>query len=209
MPSRGHWTAADLAMVFTMWAIMMVAMMLPTAVPMLLTYRRLLIVRGLTASPAATTSVFAAGYLCAWTVFSVLATLAQWQLHNATVLSPDLALTTPAFAGVLLMAAGVYQLTPFKQVCLEHCRSPHFLLLHWRDGAIGAFRMGVHHGVYCIGCCWLLMAILFVVGVMNVMWVAAITLLVLAEKALPGGPWLARLGGLALLFWGGALLWMA
>jgi predicted metal-binding membrane protein len=207
MPSRGAWGSVDLAMIFTMWAIMMVAMMLPSATPMLLVHHRLLIARRAVVNPAALTGLFASGYLSVWFAFSVVATLAQWGLHTAALISPSMVVTAPAIGGVLLVAAGIYQWTPFKYACLAHCRSPlQFLQIHWHGGASGSFRMGVRHGVYCIGCCWLLMTILFVVGVMNLVWVVAITLLVLAEKALPKADWLTRTSGLALVVWGGWLL---
>lgn len=203
MPGLGPWSAADLLLTFAMWAIMMVAMMLPTAVPMLLVYRRALMARTSGAHPVVLTGIFATGYLAAWTAFSSIVTLAHWGLHASAAISPGMTITLPALGGAFLIAAGVYQWTPLKRACLTHCRSPLvFLSRFWRNGRAGALAMGFRHGVFCTGCCWLLMAMLFVVGVMNLFWIAAITAFVLAEKVLPNGQWLARAGGLALIAWG-------
>jgi predicted metal-binding membrane protein len=210
MPSRGPWGPVDIALIFAMWAIMMVAMMLPSVVPTLLVYHRLVIARRTGVNAAVPTGFFAAGYLFGWFAFSAAATLAQWGLHSAALISPQMVVSAPAVGGTLLLIAGAYQWTRFKYACLEHCRSPlQFLQTHWRAGAAGAFRMGARHGVYCIGCCWLLMTILFVVGVMNLFWIATLTLFVIAEKALPNAEWLARTSGLALIAWGGWLLSIA
>ena len=207
MPDANPWTAADLTLVFVMWAIMMLAMMLLSATPLLLIYRRTLAASSANGRAAALTLVLAAGYLFAWTVFSAAATLAQWALHSLALMSPMMTLTAPIGGGVLLVVAGLYQWTPLKHACLSRCRSPFlFLLTHWRDGAAGAFRMGLRHGLYCTGCCWLLMGILFVVGVMNLFWVAAITAFVLAEKTLPKGEWLSHASGFGLILWGSWLL---
>ena len=207
MPSTGPWSAEDLVLIFVMWAIMMVAMMLPSALPMLLVYRRVVASRGANAPLGILTGVFAAGYLFAWTVFSAIATLAQWVLHAAALISPMLVVSAPSLGGTLLVAAGIYQWTPLKHACLARCRSPlMFLTTHWRDGPSGAFVIGICHGFYCTGCCWLLMAILFVVGVMNIAWIVVLATLVLAEKVLPKGEWIARASGIALIVWGGYLL---
>ncbi len=207
MPSTGPWSADDFVLIFVMWAIMMVAMMLPSALPMLLVYRRVVAMRGANASPEILAGMFATGYLFAWTVFSAIATLAQWLLHAVALISPMMVVSAPAVGGALLVAAGIYQWTPLKHSCLARCRSPlMFLMTHWRDGAFGAFIVGVRHGFYCIGCCWLLMAILFVVGVMNMVWIVVLATLVLAEKFLPKGEWIARMSGIALIVWGAYVL---
>jgi predicted metal-binding membrane protein len=207
MPSTGPWSAEDLMLIFVMWAIMMVAMMLPSALPMLLVYCRVVASRGANAPPGIRTGVFAAGYLFAWTVFSASATLAQWVLHAAALISPMQMVSAPSLGGTLLIAGGIYQWTPLKHACLARCRSPlMFLTTHWRDGASGAFVIGVRHGFHCTGCCWLLMAVLFVVGVMNIAWIVILATLVLAEKILPKGEWIARASGIALIVWGGYLL---
>ncbi len=146
-------------------------------------------------------------YVAMWTLFSVGATLAQWALDRAALLSPMTMTTSPKLGAAFLVAAGVYQLTPYKDVCLKHCRAPaHFIAEHWRPGALGAFRMGLAHGAYCLGCCWLLMGLLFFGGVMNLLWIAAITLFVLLEKVLPLGRAGGRLAGGAMILAGAAAL---
>jgi predicted metal-binding membrane protein len=150
----------------------------------------------------------AAGYLAVWGAFSLAATLAQGGLEAAGLLAPGtMAAAAPMLAGGLLPAAGLYQLTPLKRACLRRCRSPvAFLAAHWRPGAAGAFRLGLAHGAYCVGCCWFLMALLFVGGVMNPLWIGAIALYVLAEKLAPRGRLLSRASGLLLAGWGVATL---
>jgi predicted metal-binding membrane protein len=187
LPSR--W--ADWPLTFLMWAVMMVAMMVPSASPTITTYARIASAPG-TRHPLRVWS-FVAGYLAVWTLFSVLATASQIALRQ-------LALATPLVGAIILAVAGIYQLTTLKQVCLGKCQSPiGFLMTHWRDGASGAFRMGVEHGAFCVGCCWMLMALLFVVGVMNLAWVAAISAFVLLEKATPWGHTIAKVSGAALI----------
>ena len=160
MPSTGNWGPVDLLLVFAMWAVMMVAMMVPSAIPMLLTFAtigRSRCAQGRTFVPLC---VSLAGYLVLWTAFSLAATLAQWGLHSLALTSPMMIATNPLLGSLLLVAAGVYQWTPLKQACLRHCRSPlQFLLTCWQDGSAGAFLMGLRHGAYCLGCCWLLMAV--------------------------------------------------
>jgi predicted metal-binding membrane protein len=206
MPGMQAWSPIEPLLLFVMWATMMVAMMLPSAAPTILLVASVLRRRREQASPAAPTAVFVAGYLVVWTAFSVAAALAQWGLHQAALLSPAMASTSPVLGGILLLVAGVYQWLPVKTACLHHCRSPlGFLGTHWREGSGGALMMGVRHGLYCLGCCWALMTLLFVAGVMNLLWVAAIAALVLVEKVVPAGPWLGRVAGLTLAGWG---LWM-
>jgi predicted metal-binding membrane protein len=193
------WSARDLLFTFAMWSFMMAAMMAPAATPVLQ------LVAGAQAqrARAAVSPVvfcFALGYATAWVGFSASATLAQWLLQQATMLSGSLALTSPWLAGGVLIGAGAYQLTPLKTVCLRHCQSPlGFIMSHWRDGANGAYRMGLRHGSHCLGCCWALMAVLFVVGVMNLAWIAVLTVFVFLEKLGPKGGWLARGGGALLI----------
>ena len=146
--------------------------------------------------PVVPTAVFLLGYLLVWTGFSALATLAQWGLHSAALLSPMMVSTSSVMGGVLLLAAGIFQWTPLKNACLIHCRSPlAFLMSEWRDGKRGALLMGVKHGSYCVGCCWILMALLFVAGVMNLLWVASITAFVLIEKVVPRGELVGHVAG--------------
>ncbi len=200
------WTGVDFLLMFLMWAVMMVGMMVPTAIPMTLIYAAVVrnaTRKGETLAPA---TVFVGGYVAVWTIFSLGATAAQWALDQAALLSPMMVSNSPVLGAVLLVAAGVYQLTPAKQVCLRHCRAPaHFIAERWRPGAGGAFRMGLEHGAYCLGCCWILMGLLFVGGVMNLLWIAAITLFVLLEKVLPFGAGGGRLAGWLMIAAGLAL----
>lgn len=206
VPAAPAWTAADFALGFAMWAAMMTGMMLPTAAPMLATFAA--VQRGRPAAArAAAVLAFAAGYLLLWAGWSAAATLLQWALQRRGLLAPELAPLEARLGGALFLAAGLYQLTPLKQACLRHCRPPFTVLLTgWRDGTAGALRMGLSHGLHCLGCCWLLMALLFAVGAMELLWMALLTLFVFAERLLPGGPWIGRAGGAAMLAWGGWLL---
>jgi predicted metal-binding membrane protein len=189
MPSMVHmrtWTATEFGLRLVMWAVMMVAMMLPTAVPMTLVYAAVARKARTQDSPVAPTFVFVAGYLAIWALFSVAATAAQRSLEQWALLSPKMVSASPVLGGALLLGAGVYELTPYKHACLQQCRAPaHFISRHWRSGAAGAFRMGLGLGAYCLGCCWILMGLLFVGGVMNLLWIAAIALFVLIEKTMP------------------------
>ena len=187
-------------LVAAMWSAMMVAMMVPSAAPVILLYAT--VHRRSQDSPPAT-AAFLAGYLACWLGFSLLA---AW-LQVAATSPMSMALGSQIVSGTLLIAAGLYQLSPLKDACLGRCRSPaQFLARHYRPGPTGAVRLGLLHGAYCLGCCWLLMAVLFVVGVMNIAWVAALTLLVAAEKLLPGGQWIARIAGAGLIAWGALLI---
>ena len=204
------WPLRTWAVTVGMWQAMMVAMMAPTAAPAILLYARVHRhalgqgqARGL--SPA---GAFATGYFVAWLGFSLAAAALQWGLEGWRLMAAmGMGSQSRWLSAGVLIAAGLYQLSPLQAACLGHCRSPaSFLSRHWRPGALGAVRLGVMHGMYCVGCCWLLMAMLFVGGVMNLAWIAALTVLVLAEKLLPGGRWTARAAGAALLAWGGATL---
>ncbi|HEX6047692.1 MAG TPA: DUF2182 domain-containing protein [Gemmatimonadaceae bacterium] len=196
------WGAADLVFTFTMWAVMMVGMMSPSAAPVVLLFAATH-ARRADGSARAAVPMFGLGYIAVWVAFSACATLAQWALHQAALLSPTMAAASPRLAGALLIAAGVYQLTPLKHACLTHCQTPlGFLVTHWRDGTAGAFQMGLRHGNYCLGCCWALMGVLFAVGVMNLAWVAALTAFILLEKMGEGGQRVARVGGVLLIVLG-------
>jgi predicted metal-binding membrane protein len=194
------WTPQHFAMMFGMWAVMMVGMMVPTAAPMALVYAAVARKAARQGTPVAPTAAFVAGYVAMWTLFSLAATLAQWGLDRAALLSPMMVSNSPKLGAALLFAAGAYQLTPWKDRCLEHCRAPaHFISENWRPGTLGAFRMGLVHGAYCLGCCWILMGLLFLGGVMNLLWIAAITLFVLLEKVIPAGPRAGRIAGLTMI----------
>jgi predicted metal-binding membrane protein len=200
------WQAADFVFTFTMWAVMMVGMMSATAAPVLLVFAASHARRVPSGRPTMSL-LFGLGYLVIWVGFSALATVAQWGLHNAALLSPAMTVESARIAGALLIIAGVYQLTPMKNACLAHCQSPlAFLMHHWRDGRTGAFRMGLEHGLYCLGCCWALMVVLFAVGVMNLVWVAALTIFILLERVGRGGAIVSRVGGVALAVLGALLV---
>jgi predicted metal-binding membrane protein len=193
------WTMTDAWFTFAMWTVMMVGMMAGSAAPVLLLFAAS---RAKRPGPGVKSSVlmFGLGYLAVWTGFSACAALAQWALHKAAMLSPAMAASSPHLAGAILVAAGAYQLTPWKGACLTHCRSPlGFLMTNWRDGQLGALQMGLRHGAYCLGCCWALMTVLFVAGVMNLVWVAMLTGLVLIEKVGRTGIMVARLAGAVLV----------
>ncbi len=203
MPRLEAWSAVDLLLLFLMWAVMMGAMMLPSAAPMILMFASVRRRRREQRRPYVSTAVFVLGYLLVWSAYAALATLGQWGLHRAALLSPMMVSTSPILGGALLIAAGLFQFTPLKHLCLTQCRSPFgFLSAEWRDGIAGALRMGLKHGSYCVGCCWILMALLFVAGVMNLLWIAAIAGFVLLEKIVPRGAWVSRAAGVFLLGWG-------
>jgi predicted metal-binding membrane protein len=197
------WTAADFALNMAIWWAMMPGMMLPSAAPMILTFAAINRHKRRRGQPFVPTMVFTSGYLIAWGVFGIFATLADWGFERAALISPLTGKLTPILGAVVVTAAGIYQLTPLKSVCLRHCRSPFdFVLNHWRAGTAGALRMGVEHGLYCLGCCWFLMALLFAAGIMSLLWMAAITVFVFVEKLFPGGRWIARISGVAMLGFG-------
>ena len=205
-PDVNAWPATALLPLFGMWVVMMVAMMLPTATPMILTFATVARNRRQRQRPYVPVAVFASGYLAIWVAFSALAALAQWFLHRAALLSPMMASSSALLAGGLLLLAGLFQFTPLKRRCLTRCRAPlDFITAHWREGWPGAFQMGLEHGLFCTGCCWALMALLFVLGVMNLLWIAALTLLVGLEKVVPRRAFLSRATGVLLALWG---LWL-
>ena len=201
------WTPPYAGLMLAMWCAMMVAMMLPGAAPVLLLFARLGRGRSAAAGPWTPTAAFAAGYLAVWAGFSAVATAVQWGLESSGLLSAMMATTTAWLGAAILIAAGLWQFTPLKHACLRQCQSPiGFLTAHWRAGRGGAFRMGLGHGAYCLGCCWFLMALLFFGGVMNLWWIGGLALYVLAEKVLPLGHRLGYAAGVGLVAWGVWLL---
>ncbi len=201
------WSAGYAVLMVFMWWIMMVAMMLPSAAPMILLYAAVNRKARERGAPFVPTGVFALGYLAAWGVFSLLAVALQWGLERTALLSSMMVGTSIVLGGLLLIAAGAWQLTPLKHACLKHCRSPlHFLSHHWRKGRWGAFRMGAEHGAFCLGCCWFLMGLLFYGGVMNLYWIVGLAAFVLLEKTAPAGHWIGSAAGVGLIAWGGLLL---
>ena len=206
MADMRMWGASDWLGLFVMWAVMMVAMMLPSAAPMILlvlgVYRR----RG-DEQARVSAAMFVAGYVLVWTAFSAVAATLQIGLHRAALLAADMQFSSAAISGAVLIVAGVYQWLPIKNVCLTHCQSPlRFLSEHWREGARGGLTMGLDHGLFCVGCCWLLMVLLFVLGVMNLFWIAALAAFVLLEKLAIRGVVITRAAGVAAFVWGVYLL---
>lgn len=202
-PDLASWSAGSLLPLFLMWSVMMVAMMLPSAAPMLLTFAAVARNRRRADRPYVPVTVFGAGYLTVWCLFSLLAAGGQWLLHRGALLSPMMASSSALLAGLLLLAAGIFQFTPLKKSCLTHCRAPlDFIMTRWRESRGGAFGMGMEHGAFCAGCCWALMALLFVLGVMNILWIAALTIVVALEKMLPRAKWFSAASGTALVCWG-------
>jgi predicted metal-binding membrane protein len=199
-PANAPWSLIEFVFVFAMWAVMMVGMMAPSAAPMILMYARVGRHAKVQGKPLAATGWFAAGYFLAWIGFSLTATLVQWLVERVALLDPRMATANAAFGGIVLIAAGVYQWTPLKDVCLAQCQTPLQFLIRqggFRGDVSGCLMLGIRHGGYCIGCCWALMALLFVAGVMNVLWIALLTLLILLEKLIPFGRWVARGAGVA------------
>ena len=206
MSGASEWMMADdwdfthLVLLFAMWVVMMAGMMLPSAAPALLIYAA--VVRRSPDGARVTTQAYAfgSGYLLVWTLFSLAATVLQRALANMLLLSPMMEMSDRRLGGALFLAAGLFQFTPFKRACLQYCRSPaEFLTRHWQAGVGGGFHLGWLHGLYCLGCCWALMLLLFVGGVMNLWWIAGLTVFVLLEKVAPLGVQGGRLSGLPLI----------
>lgn len=201
MPAQ--WSIEYVGVMFLMWWVMMIAMMLPSATPMVLLFAMMNRKQKEKGNSYVPTTLFALAYLVVWACFSVVAVAVQWGLEDMALLSPMLVSASPFLGGGLLLAAGIYQLTPLKQACLRHCRSPlQFVLSRWRNGRRGAFRMGVEHGAYCVGCCWFLMGLLFFGGVMNLYWIIGIAAFVFFEKSIPAGHWLSYCVGVLLILSG-------
>ena len=201
------WDMGYAALMFFMWWIMMIAMMLPSATPMVLLFATINRKQKEKGNPYVATTIFASAYLIVWAGFSIVTVALQWGLEALALLSPLLVSASAVLGGGLLLAAGIYQLTPIKQACLKNCRSPlQFIMTRWRNGGGGAFHMGVEHGAYCVGCCWFLMGLLFFGGVMNLYWIIGLAVIVLIEKTIPGGRWVSHLLGGVLILCGGAVL---
>jgi predicted metal-binding membrane protein len=207
MEIQNAWTPTYFAVMLVMWWVMMMAMMLPSAAPMVLLFAALNRKNQQAGRPYVPVAVFAGGYVAIWGGFSLAATLLQWWLEYMALLSPMMASTSGLLGAGLLVAAGIYQLTPLKHACLRHCRTPiDFIGRRWRQGAWGAFTMGLEHGLFCLGCCWVLMGLLFYGGVMNLWWIASLAAYVLFEKLTPAGHWVGRFGGVVLILWGVSIL---
>jgi predicted metal-binding membrane protein len=209
MPAGAPWQPIEFAYVFAMWTVMMIGMMTPSVAPMILIYARVGRQADMSGQPFAASAWFAAGYVVAWTAFSLAATFAQWALQRAALLTPMMESASNVLGGVVLIAAGVYQWTPVKEACLSYCQAPlTFIMRHggFRREAAGALTLGFRHGLYCIGCCWALMLLLFVGGIMNLLWIAALAMLVLFEKTVPFGKSVSRVAGVAFIAMGAWLL---
>jgi predicted metal-binding membrane protein len=206
MMAPAAWSLGYAGIIFSMWWVMMAAMMLPSAAPLLLLFARINRKGKSAGRPFIPTAIFAAGYMAAWGGFSVLATGLQWGFERLGLLSPMMVATDYWLGGAILLAAGLWQLTPIKGMCLRHCRSPMgFLVQSWRPGRGGAFRMGLEHGTFCLGCCWFLMGLLFFGGIMNLFWIIGLAVFVLLEKTIPLGSWLGRILGVGAAAWGLAM----
>jgi len=202
--SQMPWSPLTFLLMFIMWSVMMIGMMIPSAAPMILLFARVQRRKLADQAPTIRIAAFTAGYLLVWTSFSLIATGLQWALTELRLLSPMMESTSQFLAVGVLLAAGIYQLTPLKSACLKQCQSPiGFLTSHWKDGALGSLNMGIEHGMFCLGCCWLLMTLLFVGGVMNLLWVAVIAIFVLLEKVVPKGEVIGRVGGVLLITFAG------
>jgi predicted metal-binding membrane protein len=209
MPASAPWRPIEVGYVFAMWVVMMIGMMTPSVAPMILIYARVGRQAAIAGQPFVASAWFAAGYLLAWTAFSLVATSAQWALERAALLTPMMESANNILGGILLIAAGLYQWTPLKDACLSYCQTPlTFIMRHggFRREATSALALGLRHGLYCIGCCWAVMLLLFVGGVMNLLWIAALAALVLLEKVVPFGRLIARLAGIAFIVGGAWLL---
>lgn len=206
-PHMQSWGVVDFSFMFVMWTVMMVAMMVPSTTPMVLMFASINRRRRERLDPIASTGMFLLGYIVVWAWYSALATLGQWGLHSAALLSPTMVSSSPILGGILLLTAGIFQFTPLKYACLIRCRSPlGFLLNEWREGNRGAFIMGLRNGNYCVVCCWALMSLMFVAGVMSLLWMAVIAAFVLVEKVAPGGQSVSRISGLLLILCGAWML---
>ena len=201
MMRPGVWTAGYTALMFSMWWVMMIAMMVPSAAPVLLLFAKVTRKNQTITSILTPTAIFTIAYIFAWGCFSLFATALQWMLDSVGGLSPMLETKNLWLGSVILVAAGLWQLTPLKAACLRHCRTPlGFLISRWRNGNIGAFKMGFEHGLYCLGCCWFLMILLFFGGVMNLFWIGGLAIFVLLEKTMPHGNWLGlSFGGILIV----------
>jgi predicted metal-binding membrane protein len=207
--SLAPWSVWQFALMFLMWAVMMVGMMTPSVAPMVLIYARVGRQAAQQGRALAPTGWFVAGYMLAWVGFALFATAGQWALESAALLTPEMNVGSNTVGGIVLIAAGIYQWTPLKDTCLRQCQAPlAFIQRHggFRQAPAGSLSLGLRHGLYCIGCCWPLMALLFIGGIMNVLWIAGLAVLILAEKVIPAGRILSRIAGIGLVAMGTQVL---
>jgi predicted metal-binding membrane protein len=207
MPMTPTWSMVDFSLIFLMWFVMMIAMMTPSVTPLILIFAMVNRQKRETRSPFAPTGYLLCGYFLIWAGFSFLATLLQWFLQRISLLNPEMVTTNKILGGIILVAAGIFQFTGLKQRCLNNCRTPiDFINLNWKAGRKGAFRMGIEHGISCLICCWALMILLFVSGIMNLLWIVLIALFVLLERALPKLKWISLVAGALLIAYGAFVL---
>lgn len=203
MPMTPEWTYIDFSLLFLMWLVMMIAMMTPSVSPLILIFAKINRQRKQQERPFVNAAYLIAGYFLVWAAFSLVATALQWLLQQMSLLNPDMKTTNKILGSIILIATGIFQFTPLKQSCLAHCRSPlNFVLQHWKEGKQGALKMGIENGFYCLGCCWMLMLLLFVTGIMNLLWVSIIAIFVLMEKILPRTKWVPYIAGTGLILYG-------
>ena len=207
MPMTPSWTAVDFALLFLMWLVMMIAMMTPAVAPLILIFAMANRQRRQQNRPFVKTAYLITGYFLVWAAFSVVATSLQWLLQQISLLNPEMKTTNRILGSVILITTGIFQFTPLKHTCLQNCRTPlEFIHRHWREGKKGALIMGIQNGFYCLGCCGMLMVLLFVAGIMNLLWVAIIALFVLVEKISSQIKWISYVAGLVLIICGVLLL---
>ncbi len=207
MPMTPNWTATDFILLFLMWLVMMIAMMTPSVAPLILIFATVNRQRRQPDRPFVNSVYLMTGYFLVWAAFSLAATSLQWLLQQISLLNPEMKTTSKVLGSVILIVTGIFQFTPLKQTCLKYCRTPlDFVLHHWKEGKQGALRMGIENGYYCVGCCWMLMVLLFVAGIMNLLWVALIALFVLVEKISPQVKWIPYAAGIVLIIYGILLL---
>lgn len=202
LQTQSHHSASFL-FVFVMWSVMMVAMMVPSAAPTILMFDTIVHKRVINKSWFSPTVIFVAGYLAAWTVYSAFAAIGQLWLQNTALISTAVSKSAPIVSGILLIIAGLFQFSPLKYACLKHCRSPiGFFMLHWQNGHRGALAMGLRSGMYCVGCCWAIMVLMFVAGAMNIIWMAVLALFILVEKLMPWERRFSQISGVLMVAWG-------
>jgi predicted metal-binding membrane protein len=203
MPMNPSWTIVDFCLLFLMWFVMMIAMMTPSVAPLILIFAMVNRRKQQQQSPFVSTGYLLFGYFLIWAGFSLLATLLQWLLQRIAWLNSEMVTTNKISGGIILIMAGIFQFTPLKRKCLNYCRTPiDFIHLKWKEGRRGALRMGMENGLYCLACCWVLMILLFVAGIMNLLWIALIALFVLIEKSLPKIKWISYGAGIVLIVYG-------
>jgi len=203
MPMTAAWSLTDFLLLFLMWFVMMIAMMTASVAPLILIFAMVNRQKQKQQNPYVPAGYLFAGYYFTWAFFSLLATLLQWALQQVNWLNPDMVITHKILGAGILIVAGIFQFTSLKQRCLTHCQTPvDFIHKKWKPCKAGAFKMGVQNGIYCLGCCWILMAVLFVAGIMNLLWIALITLFVLLEKLVPQFKWISFAAGIGLVAYG-------